>query len=267
VIQIGLEGIPPFTGVALRFTIAGALLTLLALIRGTGLGRSRRELALGAASGLLGFTISYGVVYWAEQWVPSGLAAVLFATYPFFVAILAHFALPAEALRRPEVIGILVGFGGVATIFSADFSTLGGAAVSRGAVVMLLSPMAAAAASVAVKRWGRGIHPSTLTALPMLMTGAVMGVLALATESGRAVTWNGVSIAALLYLAVMGSAVTFSLYYWLLAQIPAKRLALIAYVIPVVAMAIGAFRGEPLTMKTVAGSALVVVGVALAVRR
>jgi drug/metabolite transporter (DMT)-like permease len=267
VIQIGLEGIPPFTGVALRFTIAGALLTLLALARGTGLGRSRREIALAAANGLLGFTISYGVVYWAEQWVPSGLAAVLFATYPFFVAILAHFALPAEALRRLEVIGILVGFGGVATIFSEDFSALGGSQVSRGAVVMLLSPMAAAGASVAVKRWGRGIHPFSLTALPMLMTGAVMGVLALATESGRAVTWNGTSIAALLYLAVMGSAVTFSLYYWLLAQMPAKRLALIAYVVPVVAMAVGAFRGEPLTLQTVAGSALVVVGVALAVRR
>ncbi len=267
VIQVGLVGIPPFTGVALRFSIAGALLLALARARKIPLGRTRREVALWVANGLLAFTVSYGVVYWSEQWVPSGLTAVLFATYPLFVAILAHFALPAETLRRPEALGILLGFGGVATIFSGDFSALGGSQVATGALVMLLSPLASAAASVAVKRWGHGIHPFSITAVPMLLAGAVMGALALATERERGITWDGVSIAALLYLTLAGSALTFSLYYWLLSHWPAKRLALISYVIPVVAMLIGAFRGEPLTLRTLGGSALVVIGVSLAVRR
>lgn len=267
VIQIGLQGVPPFTGVSIRFLLAGALLLGLAFARGVRLARSRREIALWGANGLLAFTLSYGAVYWSEQWVPSGLSAVLFATYPFFVAILAHFVLPAESLRRLEILGILIGFAGVALIFSADFAALGGRDVARGALVMLVSPLSSAVASVAVKRWGAGIHPFSLTAVPMLMGGGLMGLVAAATEHERPVTWNVVSVSALLYLAILGSAVTFTLYYWLLSHVPAKRLALIAYVVPVVAMAIGVVRGEPLTPHTLAGSACVIVGVALAVGR
>ncbi len=258
---------PPFTGVALRFALAGGLLLGLALARGVPLGRSRREVVLWLANGTLAFSISYGIVYWAEQWVPSGLAAVLFATYPLFVAILGHFALPAEAMRRPELVGIAIGFAGVATIFAEDFSALGGAAVARAAGVMLLAPLASAAGSVAVKRWGHGIHPLSITAAPMLLCAAVMGGVALATERQRPLSWDAASVAALLYLAIIGSAVTFTLYYWLLLHLPAKRLALISYVIPVVAIAIGALRGEPLPPLALLGSALVVVGVALAVQR
>ena len=94
-IQIGLAGIPPFTGVALRFAISGLLLLGLALARGMRLGSSRRELHLWWANGLrVASAVAYGAVYWAEQWVPSGLAAVLFAVYPLIVSILAHFTAP-----------------------------------------------------------------------------------------------------------------------------------------------------------------------------
>jgi drug/metabolite transporter (DMT)-like permease len=266
VIQIGLRGIPPFTGVSLRFAIAGLLLLALALARGVKLGRSRHEVGLWALNGLLSFTICYGVVYWAEQWVPSGLAAVLFATYPLFVAILAYFILPAEPLQRAEIIGILVGFVGVVTIFSADFDTLGGAEVVRGSLVMLLSPLAAAGASVSIKRWGGGIHPLSHASVPMIGAAAVLGVVAVATERGQTVSWTPASVSALLYLAIAGSAVTFSLYFWLLSHLPAKRLALIAYVVPVVAMGIGFLRGEPITLTTLVGSVCVIVGVAVAVQ-
>jgi len=226
-IQIGLQGIPPFTGVALRFAIAAALLLVLVRLRRVPLGQIRRERLLWLVNGTLAFSISYGVVYWAEQWVPSGLASVLFATYPLFVAILAQFLLPQEAITRPEVIGSLVGFAGVGVIFSEDFAALGGSQVAVAAAVMLISPLVAAVASVLVKRWGAGVHPFSLTAVPMAMTAVIMGMVALGTERGRPVVWDGVSVSALLYLAVFGSAVTFSLYYWLLSHLPAKRLALI----------------------------------------
>ena len=96
-IQIGLQGIAPFTGVALRFAIAAAV--LLAFVRALRirLGTSRRERGLWLVNGGLAFSVSYAVVYWAEQWVPSGLAAVLFATYPLFVALL------VDALSDPLV--------------------------------------------------------------------------------------------------------------------------------------------------------------------
>jgi len=264
VIQIGLQGIPPFTGVAMRFGISGALLLGLARARGIRLGVSRRERRLWWVNGLLGFAVAYGAVYWAEQWVPSGLAAVLFAVYPLVVAILAHFFLTSERLHPREVFGILIGFGGTGVIFLEDFGALGGPQVAVGALVLLLSPLASGCATVTVKRWGRGIHPFSIAAVPMLIASGATAILALILERDAGITWNRASILALLYLSVVGSALTFSLYFWLLSQLPAKRLALIAYVIPIIAVGIGVLRGEPFTPLMLTGSALVIFGVALA---
>jgi drug/metabolite transporter (DMT)-like permease len=265
-IRIGLRGMPPFTGVALRFLVASALLFLLSPVMGVRYGKSPVERRLWLLNGALSFCASYGVVYWSEQWVPSGLASVLFATFPLFVAILAHFALPAERLTARAVLGILTGFCGVAVIFSEDFALLGGRRVAVASLVMLVSPIVSAVAAVAIKRWGRDVHPVSISAVPMAMSVVVMGGVALAVERGSEVRFDAVSVAALLYLAVFGSALTFSLYYWLMRHIPATRLSLIAYSTPVVAVTVGAaFLNEPLTARTVAGSALVVAGVALAV--
>jgi drug/metabolite transporter (DMT)-like permease len=267
VIQIGLRGIPPLAGVAMRFAIAGMLLLVLAYAMAVRLGRRRMEWWLWLVNGTLAFSVSYGVVYWSEQWLPSGLTSVLFATYPLFVAIMAHFALPGESLTTPEVVGSLLGFGGVAVIFSEDLAALGGTAVAMAAAVMMISPFVSALSSVAIKRWGEGIHPFSLTAIPMLMAAAIMGGLSYGLERGREITWDAVSLSALLYLALFGSAVTFTIYFWLLSHMPAKRLALIAYVIPIEAVMIGILRGEPMTLKIMAGSTLVVFGVALAVSK
>jgi drug/metabolite transporter (DMT)-like permease len=265
-IRIGLTGIPPFTGVALRFLVAAAVLFLLSPAMGVRYGWSAVERRLWLINGLLSFCVSYGVVYWSEQWVPSGLASVLFATFPLFVAMLAHFALPAERLTAKAVVGILTGFGGVAVIFSEDFSRLGGPRVALASLVMLVSPFVSAVASVTIKKWGRDIHPVSISAVPMAMSAVVMGGIALAVERDRPLRFDAVSVSAMLYLALAGSALTFTLYYWLMRHIPATRLSLIAYSTPVVAVAVGAlFMNEPVTARTFAGSALVVLGVALAV--
>jgi len=263
-IQIGLERTPPLGGVAIRFLLAGALLWAIARARGIRLGRQKHEKALWWINAAFAFSLSYGIVYWAEQWIPSGLASVLFATYPLFVGLIAHLALPGERLSVKESVGMLLGFAGVATIFSADFGALGGHRVFVASAVMLASPAAAAIATVWVKRWGGSIHPLSLTAVPMIMAGAAMGVVSLVFERGRTYTWDAAAIGALLYLAVIGSAVTFTLYYWLLAYLPAKRLALIAYLIPLIAVTIGTLRGERLTSRILVGSVTVIAGVALA---
>lgn len=266
-IRIGLTGIPPFAGVALRFGIAAVVLLAFGLLLGVPFGRHTREPALWLVNTALSFCVSYGVVYWTEQWVPSGLAAVLFATFPLFVAILAHFMLPGERLAPGSVVGIVLGFAGVAVIFSEDFGLLGGPRVALAAGVMLVSPVVSSVASVAVKRWGGGIHPISLTAIPMAFTAMIMGAIALFVERDRDLSFDARSVTALLYLAIFGSAVTFSLYYWLLSHVSATRLSLIAYLVPVMAVAVGAgFMDEPITGRTLAGSGLVVAGVAITVR-
>ena len=266
VIRIGLRGLPPFTGVAMRFGIAAIVLFAVARAFGVRPDRDRRARVLGAVNAALAFSLSYGVVYWAEQWVPSGLASVLFSTFPLMVAGLAHFALPGERIQRASAAGILVGFLGVLVIFSEDLAALGGQQAVTASIVFLLSPLAAAVANVVVKRWGKGVHPLSLTAPPMAATAVVMGVLAVIFERGRQLSFDASSVGALLYLAIAGTAVTFFLYFWLLDRLPATRLSLITYGIPVVAVTVGTLGlGEPFTGRMFLGSGLVLVGVSLAV--
>jgi drug/metabolite transporter (DMT)-like permease len=267
-IRIGLEGVPPFTGVSLRFALAGTVLLALARPLGARLGRGRHEKALWVVNGLLSFCLSYAAVYWSEQYIPSGLAAVLFATYPLFVAALAHVLLPGERLAPIAVAGMALGFAGVAVIFSDDLALLGGETVRTAALVMLVSPVVSAAASVVVKRWGGDVHPLSLAAVPMLIAGVVMGAVALLLEQHRPLVFDARSVGALLYLALLGSAVTFTIYYWLLARVKATEVALMSYLIPIVAVAVGALLfDEPLRPRLLAGSALVLAGVVLVSRR
>jgi drug/metabolite transporter (DMT)-like permease len=232
--------------------------------RGIRLGREPRERRLWFVTGGLAFAGSYGVVYWGEQWVPSGLTSVLFATFPLFVAIFAHFLLPGERLSLLGALGILVGFAGTGVIFSEDLHRWGGPDVAKAAAILLLSPLVSAVSSVAVKRWGAGVAPASLTGIPMLGAAAVLGVIAAAIERDRPRTFDVLSVGALLYLAIAGTVVTFLLYYWLLANVRATQAALLAYLIPLVAVAVGVvFLHEPMTPRILTGSSFVVIGVAL----
>jgi drug/metabolite transporter (DMT)-like permease len=266
-IRLGLRGIPPFTGVALRFAIGAAALFAAARALGVRLRGASSPWRVWLVNGLMTFFIPYGLVYWAEQWVPSGLTAVLFATSPLWVALAAHVALPAERLRPATAAGVLLGFGGVAVIFSEDLRALGGPRVAGAAALLLLAPLTAAVGIVAMKRWAVGMHPVTIVAMPMALTAAGMACVALATEAGRPVRLAGLPLAALFYLALCGSALAFTLYFWLLGRLPATTLSLINYLTPIVALLIGgAALGEPFTLRTLAGSALVIGGVAVAMR-
>jgi drug/metabolite transporter (DMT)-like permease len=267
VIRIGLEGVPPLLAVSLRFAAAAIVLLAVARARGIKLGRAPYEKAVWVSNTVLSFSISYPVVYWCEQYVPSGLAAILWATFPLFVAIVAHFTLAEERLTARTMLGALIGFGGVAVIFSEDLSLLGGPKVALASGVMLLSPLAGAFSNVIIKRWAGHVSSLSIAGVPMAMAAVVLGAASLAFERGRPVAFTPRTVGAILYLALFGSAVTFALYYWLLAHHRATRMAMINYAIPVVAVIIGAvFMNEPMTGRVLAGSVLVVAGVALATR-
>ena len=265
-IRVSLEGFPPLTGVSIRFAIAAAILWAVARARGLRIG-GWRNLWLWLVQALLSFGLCYGLVYWAQQWVPSGLTSVLFSTLPLFVVIIAYVILPGERLGGWGLFGVLAGFAGVVVIFSDDVGALAEAQVRRAALVVLLSPLGAALAQVVVKRWGQGMSALSLTAPPMALTSLLLGVLAWIFERDREVILSPGPVLATLYLAVAGSAVTFSLFFWLLKHVTATQLSLVAYAIPVVAVTIGtAFLDEPLTLRMMAGSALVIGGVAFAAR-
>lgn len=267
-IRIGLRGIPPFTGVALRFTLAAAALLALVPVFGVRLGRGRNERRLWLANALLTFAIPYGVLYWAEQSVPSGLASVIFATMPLLVAVAAHAVLPGERLTALGALGILIGFAGIAVIFSEDFQTLGGPHVRTAAALLLIAPLCAGLGSIAIKKWGEGVHPISIGAVPMAITALLMGALALIFERGRPLHFDAPSVLAVLYLALVGSALPFTLYFWLLKRQTATGMSLINYATPVIAVLVGTlFLGEPFTARILLGTALVLAGVGVALRK
>lgn len=266
-IKIGLASMPPFLSAGMRFAIAAGILAALAWISGVPMPRAARTHAGLLALGFLNFVVSYGAVYWGEQYVSSGLTAVLFATYPLFVLLIAHFAIGAERITVRKLVGVALGFVGVAVIFRSDIAVDDARATLAVAVIML-SPVASAVTAVGIKKWGHDFHPYTLTALPMAYGAVALTAIGLATESPRAIEWSAVSIGALLYLALFGTVFTFVVYYRLLKVVPVSLLALVSYAFPIVAVVLGwLVLNEALSGSTLVGAGMVLVGIALATWR
>lgn len=264
VIKDGLTTLPPFSGAAMRFSVAAFVFTLIAPALSRREGGSAPGKGLSLVMGLLNFGLSYGVVYWGEQVLPSGLSSVLWATFPLLVALLGHFTLPDERLRAAQWLGFVVAFGGVALLFIEDLSALGSDATFVGAI-FLLSPLSAALAQVVIKRYGAEVSSVLLNRNGMCIGAIALWAVALPQESLAAIVWTTRGVASILYLAIFGTVLTFGLYYWLLRRASSSAMSLIAYIIPVVAVLLGAwFGGETLTPTLAASAALVLSGLGLA---
>lgn len=270
-ITFSLDGFPPLFGLSLRFFLGSAILCAALWLRGGWTRPGPRLWGLWASQAFFAFTIAYGITYWAEQWVPSGLVAVLFSTFPLWVAVFGYFVLPEERLGALAIVGLVLGFAGVAVIFSNDWSALGGPGVLLAASFTLISPASAAVNQVWIKRWGKGFSPLLLTGPPIGAAAFLMLTLSalweLGPDSGHAITPTGPAIASVVYLGVLGTAVTFGLYYWIMQHVSAIRLSLITFATPVVAVWLGAaFLGEPVTLRILVGAALVLAGVGFVIR-
>src|SRR5215213_5171557 len=136
-IKLGLEDLPPFTFASIRFVIAGAILFTIIRIRRIELPRAGRDWILLAITGVLAFGVNYGTVFWGEQYISSGLAALLQATIPVFGMLLAHPYLPGERLNARKLAGALLGVVGVGVIFSHQLGAEGSMALWGSAAVVL----------------------------------------------------------------------------------------------------------------------------------
>jgi len=266
-IKVGLEAMPPFLSAGMRFALAAGILSGLSWASGVRLPRDARTHAGLLALGFLNFVVNYGAVYWGEQYVSSGLTAVLFATYPLFVLLIAHATIGAERITVRKAVGVALGFAGVGVIFRSDLAVDDPRAAIAVAVI-LVSPVASALTSVGIKKWGHDLHPYTLTALPMAYGAVALTAIGLACENPQAIEWSAAAIGSLAYLALFGSVIAFVIYYRLLKVVPVSLLALVSYAFPIVAVVLGwLVLGERLAGSTLLGAAAVLVGIALATWR
>ncbi len=261
-IKIGLEDTPPLLGAGVRFSLAGAGLLLVA----AALRRSlRTDAVLAALLGLLPFAFSYGLIYWGEQYVPSGLAAVLFGVMPIYVAVLAAGLLKDEPVSGRLLAGVAIAVGGLVLAFSESLALGHGERAALGAAACLVAPMASAAGNVAIKRRGEGLDAIVLNGWAMLGGGLVLLAVALAGEDVGAAAWTAQALGAIAYLAVLGSAVSFVVLTLLLRELPAVTMSFIALLLPLGALAFGALLyGEAITALALGGAGLVGAGIAVA---
>ncbi|HVF50684.1 MAG TPA: EamA family transporter [Pyrinomonadaceae bacterium] len=267
-IKIGLEDLPPVSFAGIRFIIAAAILFVIVALRSAPLPRARRDWLLIGATGLLSFTLNYGLLFWGEQHVSSGLAAVLQTTIPAFGLVIAHFHLPQERLTLLKLSGVALGVVGVGIIFSNQLD-FGGAKALWGSAAIVVGAFGAAYANVLVKARGGNLDPAMLAGGQMFFGLIPLVGFGLWTEGNPLrFHWTTMAVVSLLYLAVVGSTVAFLLYYWLVKHMDVTKTMLIALVTPLIAVTLGMLvLDERLTWRTLAGGACIMAGVGVIVAR
>lgn len=267
-IKLGLSDLPPFTFAGIRFVIACSILFTIVAARRLPLPRTRADWLLLATTGVLSFSLNYGLLFWGEQYISSGLAALLQATIPVFGLVIAHFYLPKEQMTPVKIFGVVMGVVGVGVIFSNQLSVAGPRALA-GSAALIVGSACAAYANVLVKARGANLNPAILAGgqmffglIPLLLIGIPL--------EGNPLNfhWTRMAIISLFYLAIVGSVVAFLLYYWLVQHMDVTKTMLVALVTPVIAVTLGVLvLNEELNWRTFAGGAMIISGIGLIVLR
>jgi drug/metabolite transporter (DMT)-like permease len=263
-IRIGVREVPPFLLAAMRFLIAGIALYAWVAAKGER-SPSPRQWASVFLLAVLIFVGDYGLVFWAEQRVPSGVTAVMLATIPVFMALSEIILLRTQRLTARLALALLIGIGGVAVLTSRSLN-LGGAPIDgTGAIALIIASISWSLASSLTRKLPLPASKVMSSAAQMLAGGVLLGITAAvfgeyARFHPRAV--SGAAWFSLLYLIVAGSVVAFTAYVWLIHRESPTKVGTYAYVNPVVAVVLGYFlAGEPFGARTILGTLFVLLSV------
>jgi drug/metabolite transporter (DMT)-like permease len=263
-IRVGVQEVPPFLLAAIRFLIAGLILYGWSIARG-GRSPTMRQWTSASLLAILIFVLDYGLLFWAEQRVPSGIAAVMMATIPVFMALSEIIFLGTQRLTVRLTLALLIGLGGVAVLVSRSLN-LGGAPIDRaGALALILAAISWSVASALARKVPLPPSKVMSSGAQMLAGGVFLAVAAAALGEFHIFHPLAVSRGAwlsLLYLIVAGSIIGFTAYVWLIHHESPTKVGTYAYVNPVVAVLVGYFLGgEGLGLRTVIGTAFVLISV------
>ena len=265
VVTVGLRDLEPFFFAGTRFLLAGLILFATWPLLGTRAPSGRHQWVTVVVPGLLIFAFAYALQFWGQQFTASGVPAIVFATVPLLTMITGHFVIAEERLTAARVMGAVLGVAGVGVIF-ADQLLGGSGSALLGVLGFFLGALAIAVAQVMIKARGAEIQPVAMAAPQMVIGGVILLIISLTIEP-LPERISMVSIGAIAYLGLMGSAVAFQMFYWLMKRMSVSRVSSMMLVHPVVAVIIGSvFLDEVLGVRVLAGGAMVLAGLALVLR-
>jgi drug/metabolite transporter (DMT)-like permease len=263
-IRIGLETVPPFLSAGIRCLAAAVILYGIVRVRGDAVPMTASAWKVYLSLGVLTIGVPFALIYWGQQYIPTGLSSILFGSFPFCVAILSHLMLRDEPMTLSKAVAIVLGFAGVVIIYYAE-SAIADPRAFLGMSAVLVSVLLQALALVLIKKHGEPVSPHSMNFVGMAMGGTMVLLLSLAVEGERTVVWTMPAITSLVYLTIVGSVVTFVAYYWLLKKIDAVYVSLSSFINPIVAVVLGAVAlGERLPGSVFTGAACVMAGLLVA---
>jgi drug/metabolite transporter (DMT)-like permease len=263
-IRVGVQEVPPFLLAAMRFLVAGGLLYGWMIAQGERSPSARQWMSISAIAFLI-FVLNYGLVFWAEQRVPSGVTAVMMATIPVFMALSEIIFLRTQKLTVRLALALLIGIGGVAVLMSRSLNLSGAPIDKMGALALIVASMSWSLASVLTRKVTLPTSKVMSSGAQMLAGGVFLALTAAALGEFRSFHPSTVSRGAwlaLLYLIVAGSIIAYTAYVWLIHHESPTKVGTYAYVNPVVAVLVGYFLGgEALGLRTILGTLFVLTSV------
>jgi len=261
-IKIGVNDVPPFVFAFVRAVAVASLLTVVAVALRQPFPRGRRTIGVAVVVGLINLGWSWAIIFWAEQFVPSGLVSVFGAAAPVWTAVLAHFLVKGDRLSALKVLGLVLGLGGTVILIGAPETGDGMAGLVATALLALMA-ISWAIAAILQSRFLTRVAPIPAVALGSWASVVLLSPLALGQLSAGW-HWTTPSILALAYLVVFGTGFAMVVSLWLYRKLRPTTITLIQVVVPAEAILIGTlWLGEPVTIRMLAGAALVVAAVAL----
>jgi drug/metabolite transporter (DMT)-like permease len=261
-IKIGVTDVPPFIFAFVRALAVASVLTIIALALRQPFPRGRRTLVVATIVGLINIGLTWAIIFWSEQFVPSGLVAVFGAAAPVWTAVLAHFMVKGDRLSGLKIFGLVLGLGGTVLLIGAP-ETADGTAGLIATGMLALMPITWAIAAIMQSRFLTRVAPIPTVAVGTWASAVLLAPLAV-VQLPQGAHWTLASVLAFAWLVLFGTCFAMVVSLWLYRKLRPTTITLIQVIVPAEAIMIGTFwLGEPVTVRMLGGAALVVAAVAL----
>jgi drug/metabolite transporter (DMT)-like permease len=261
-IKIGVSDVPPFVFAFTRALAVASVLTLIAIALGQPFPRGRRTILIATIVGLINIGLTWAIIFWSEQFVPSGLVAVFGAAAPVWTALLAHFMVKGDRLSALKLLGLVLGLGGTVILIGAP-DTADGSTGLIATGLLALMPITWAVAAVLQSRFLTSVSPIPAVAVGTWASAVLLAPLAV-VQLPQGAHWTLASVLAFAWLVLFGTCFAMVVQMWLYRKLRPTTITLIQVIVPAEAILIGTlWLGESVSIRILAGAAFVVGAVAL----